>query len=84
MRVITIPVWTDNYAYLCVWGRDVMMIDLGFSWLLFYHNTRSLHSIASKNGTAAAIDPVDVTKVRQVARENGLTIRMVLTTHAHR
>ncbi len=52
--------------------------------IFFYTHHLFLHSIASKSGAAAAVDPVDVAKVRQVARDNGLTIRMVLTTHAHR
>lgn len=53
--------------------------------MCYLSNTHAYHSLAdTKRGIAAAVDPVDAAKVRATAANHGLTINLVLTTHAHK
>lgn len=55
MKVIPVPVLSDNYAYLLI----------------------------AKDGTTAAVDPVEPAKVISAAEKEGVKISSVLTTHHH-
>lgn len=49
------------------------------------HHSTTHHRLAdTKRGIAAAVDPVDAAKVCSTATNHGLSIKMVLTTHAHK
>ena len=56
MKVVPVPVRSDNYAYL--------LID-------------------PQSNKAAAVDPYDVTKVKQAADSLGVQIVAGITTHHH-
>lgn len=81
MEVVLVPVLSDNYAYLLIdtASRTYELIVSEPMLSLPYAN----QFIPLYTGVAAAIDPVEPEKVLTRAKELGVAITTILTTHSH-
>ncbi len=86
MRVIPVPMLSDNYSYL--YDHHKLTHTLSFGQLHHVFRSRAqpnlvLHRLVDNNGITAAVDPVEPTKAIEAAKKENLQISKVLTTHHH-
>ena len=97
MKIFHIPCLEDNYAYLWVFPISpqirVWLIEIcadfgefrtpNVNWDVIVIASLIDRIVDEPTKEAAVVDPVEPEKVLEVAKQNGASVKMVLTTHHH-